>query len=373
MKLGIISPTPHYLNSKGQYVGWGPTLIEIEYLTELFDEIVHVAPLYPGAPPNACIPYQSDKITFYPLVAAGGPGIKNKLKIISSIYTNLRIIREKMKGADWIHLRTPANLGLYTLPYLSLTKNKNVWVKYAGNWKQENAPWSYALQRWWLRHNLQHSKVTINGKWPGSGEHLLSFENPCLTEDDLKKGRQLAALKDFNGQPSICFVGTLETNKGAGFFLQSLKNLSQPFFKKVYIVGDGSQKEYFQELAKEVPLEVVFTGFLRKEQISEIYGECQFSILPSASEGFPKVIAEAANYGCIPIVTDMSCLSQYIFSGENGFLLKDNKPETITSLLEDIFSRSWDFRAISGGALKMAELFTFHHFLEKVKSEILCV
>ena len=57
-------------------------------------------------------------------------------------------------------------------------------------------------------------------------------------------------------------------------------------------------------------------------QSVHIYSKCDFIILPSKSEGFPKVIGEAMNYGCIPIVSDVSCISQYIQNGVNGFLIK---------------------------------------------------
>ena len=52
MKLLIISHTPHYMNGT-QLKGWGATVREIDYLAELFDEIIHIAPLYTGKPPKA--------------------------------------------------------------------------------------------------------------------------------------------------------------------------------------------------------------------------------------------------------------------------------------------------------------------------------
>ena len=57
-------------------------------------------------------------------------------------------------------------------------RRKKKWVKYAGNWTQKDIPFSYAIQRWWLRNNIQKSMVTINGKWKQQPEHLISFFNP---------------------------------------------------------------------------------------------------------------------------------------------------------------------------------------------------
>ena len=45
MKLVVISHTEHFINSQGEVVGWGPTVIEINHLLDLFEEIVHIAVL----------------------------------------------------------------------------------------------------------------------------------------------------------------------------------------------------------------------------------------------------------------------------------------------------------------------------------------
>ena len=56
MRLLIVSHTPHY-HAAGRLVGWGPTVRELDYLSELFDEVVHVAPVYGEAAPGSALPY----------------------------------------------------------------------------------------------------------------------------------------------------------------------------------------------------------------------------------------------------------------------------------------------------------------------------
>lgn len=51
--------------------------------------------------------------------------------------------------------------------------------------------------------------------------------------------------------------------------------------------------------------------------------EGYFLLLPSDSEGFPKVIAEAACYGVIPVVSAVSSIPHYI-KNENGYLWQMN-------------------------------------------------
>ena len=56
MKLLIVSHTPHYQKGNA-IVGWGPTIREIDYLAQVFDRVVHVAPLHPEAAPASSLPY----------------------------------------------------------------------------------------------------------------------------------------------------------------------------------------------------------------------------------------------------------------------------------------------------------------------------
>ena len=56
-----------------------------------------------------------------------------------------------------------------------------------------------------------------------------------------------------------------------------------------------------KEKAEKIKVNTQFEGFLPKEQIMEVYKKCHFIVLPSKNEGFPKVIGEGMNYGCLPI------------------------------------------------------------------------
>jgi glycosyltransferase involved in cell wall biosynthesis len=62
-----------------------------------------------------------------------------------------------------------------------------------------------------------------------------------------------------------------------------------------------------------------------------------FLLLPSDSEGFPKVLAEAACYGVIPVVSSVSSIPHYI-NESNGFLWHTGVP--FYKLMEDIFKLS---------------------------------
>ena len=76
--LAIISHTEHYYRPNGEVVGLESTLREINYLTNLFGIIYHIAPLHKGVPHKANIPYASKKIIYIPIIPTGGKGIVKK-------------------------------------------------------------------------------------------------------------------------------------------------------------------------------------------------------------------------------------------------------------------------------------------------------
>ena len=109
-----------------------------------------------------------------------------------------------------------------------------------------------------------------------------------------------------------------------------------------------------------------------RTEVFDIYRNAHFLLLPStASEGFPKVIAEGMNYGCIPIVSDVSSIGQYI-NTKNGFIVNPTTAEKLESILHEL--KRIDQLKLRGKAFKayqVAENFTFARYNERIWTEIL--
>src|SRR5262245_61050972 len=73
MRWLVVSHTEHFRRD-GRVVGWGPTVRELGRLARLFDELVHVAPLYEEPAPPSALPYEASNVTFVPIAPAGGEG-----------------------------------------------------------------------------------------------------------------------------------------------------------------------------------------------------------------------------------------------------------------------------------------------------------
>lgn len=366
MKLAIISHTEHYKRSDGTIVGWGPTVSELNHLAQDFEEIYHIAFLHKGQPPPSALPYVASNIIFVPLQPVGGKSVRAKLGIIAALPNILFTVRQTLKKVDAFQLRTPTGMGVFLIPYLSLFTIKKGWYKYAGNWNQKSPPLGYGLQRWMLKR--QKRKVTINGRWPGQPAHCLSFENPCLTESERAEGAELVGHKEFVSPFNFCFVGRLEDAKGVQRIINAfgrIDNLEQ--VKAIHFVGDGEKMEYYKEQCQALNLPAVFHGFLERRAVFKIYQEAHFMVLPSASEGFPKVVAEAMNYGCIPIVSQVSSIEQYV-NKANGWLLKPGSTTHLREVLQRIFSKNAaEYAQMAADCYLVAAKFTFKQYRQQIQ------
>lgn len=251
MKLLIISHTPHYRKGD-EIVGWGATLREIDHLAQVFDEVVHVAPLHSEPAPQSSLPYSARNIRFRAVSPAGGDTLRQKVTILLYILQYIATIREEMKRVDIVHVRCPASISLIALLVLMFSPTpKYRWVKYAGNWHPtEKEAWSYTLQRWILQKNLHRGVVTVNGRWECQPKHVYSFFNPCLTQEDRAGGMEIAYQKKLTLPYHLLFVGRLDSAKGVGKILEICAKLYQkklPF--QLDLVGDGPEKEKFERLA----------------------------------------------------------------------------------------------------------------------------
>lgn len=373
-QLTIISHTEHYRNGDGELVGLGATVTEINHLLALFDKIVHVAVLYESTPPSSALPYSSERIEFIALPAVGGKGVIRKMEVVWKAPYILKQIHKALRSSSHFQFRAPTGMGVYVIPYLIFFSSKKGWFKYAGNWKQGQAPLAYRFQRWLLKY--QKRTVTINGQWHRQPSHCLSFENPCLTDAELREGLACRVAKELTPENiSLCFVGRLEPAKGFNRFVKALQELPEGYkdlIEMVHFVGDGSFSEADKLGLKKSGILFAFHGVLQREAVHAIYKRSHFIVLPSKSEGFPKVVSEALNYGCVPIVSNVSSIGQYIKDGVHGVLLDDLSEAYLADKLQECLNITPErFKGFVSQPETFYYKFSYAHYNKRIRELLL--
>ena len=374
MKLAIISHTEHYKKSDGTIVGWSPTVNEINHLLDVFDEIYHVAMLHKGEAPPSALAYVNDRVKFVPLKPSGGRSLLSKFNSVLRAPSTIKTVSKTLKQVDCFQLRTPTGIGVYLIPYLTYFSKKKGWFKYAGNWSQEHPPLGYRLQRFMLKN--QSRKVTINGKWDNQPKQCYTFENPCLTVKDVAFGDEVISQKKAFNAVTFCYVGRLEKEKGVERIIKGFIKLTDAQKRrvdKVHLVGDGHDLEYFKSLSVASGIDFEFHGFLSREEVFEVYKKAHVFLMPTtASEGFPKVIAEAMNFGCIPVVSNVSSIGQYIKDGENGFIITEITAEGVKHQIQNILKLSHEeYIKFTEARNVIVNKFTFTYYNNRIKNDIL--
>jgi glycosyltransferase involved in cell wall biosynthesis len=279
----------------------------------------------------------------------------------------------KVSKYDVIHVRGPGVPMFYGLLISLLFPRKKWWFKYANNWSDKGRSLFWDLQRNMLE-SFFWIKVTINGNWAGLPKHIICFENPCISERD----KLIIKRREIRSSLKVVFVGRLTEDKGVTIGYQAILDFKSrnKLAKIEYIViGDGTERRLLEKL--DLNQEIIFFGLTSKDFIIETLKECDLLVLPTKSpEGFPKVIAEAMSVGCVPIVTNISCIDQYIVDGLNGFLIDQGEIDfttQIVSLVEIYYLLSVDKRhLLRVNAQNTAfNYFTYERFSERVKNVVL--
>ncbi|MBI3235600.1 MAG: glycosyltransferase [Bacteroidetes bacterium] len=371
-KLLIVSDSPMWQKPEGVVV-FEPTLREVEMLTQVFDEIIWIGFANPSMKDANSRTDRTGKIKFHLLSLQGGGGLINKLKQVLYLFKYCFVIYKYLRTATYVHTRAPSVPALLVI-YLSLfDKSRKYWHKFAGNWMQENAPKSYALQKR-LMLKAVNTKVTVNGFWENQPKHILAFENPCFTADELKLAFDIAHKKTYTEKLNLLFVGRIEEEKGLGRVMDALMLMNEEelsHINQIKFVGKGRGWDEMNAKAKLLKVPYTFTGALSRELLEKEYASSHLFLLPSnASEGFPKVIAESAAFGCLQCVSSVSSVTFYVHDLKNGIVFKEITPESIKASLVSVFHDRVLLEKLAREGVKMADVYTYERYNERIEKEV---
>ena len=373
--LVIVSHTPHYWRGQ-KLVAWGPTVREIDQVASIFDRIVHVAMLHAGPAPDAAREYASP-VQFVPVRPAGGDGFFAKVHALLRSGHFARVINDNLDAADVVHVRCPANISLVALAVLALHKTPTRrWIKYAGNWQPSgNEALSYRVQRFLLERapKLHRAIVTVNGEWPRQPAHVRTLFNPTFTASELERAVCVAHDKSLSDAPKLLFAGRVEEQKGVFRSVEVVARLRQLGFDvSLDIAGDGEPEARDRLVAHighfGIADHIRLHGWLSRHDLERLYEQSHFLLLPTtASEGFPKVIAEAMAYGAVPIASDLSSVGQVLRTANCGSPVRAGSVEETTAAITAYLNEPQRWNHESKRGAEFSSAFTYTAYIDAIK------
>jgi len=343
MKFVIITHVPHIKEEK-KYYAYAPYVREMNIWGKHVDELLIVAPFFSGKAGIIDSYYEHKKIQFIPVPSFDLLSLKAVLLTLFKLPDLLWIIFKAMKNADHIHLRCPGNIGLLGCLVQILFPNTPKTAKYAGNWDPKSKqPWTYQLQKWILSNPFltRNMQVLVYGEWEGSSQNIKPFFTATYSENE----KMALTPKVLQGVVDFVFVGTLVKGKQPLFVIQLIERLHQKgYLVRLRMYGEGVQRKIQEDYIAAHQLESIITleGNQSKTIVQKAYQDSHFVVLPSESEGWPKVIAEGMFWGCVPIATSVSCVPFMLDYGKRGLLLK-MEIEHDSRLIEAVLQDQTDF------------------------------
>jgi glycosyltransferase involved in cell wall biosynthesis len=368
MKFCIITHVNHHLD-KGEYFAYAPYVREMNIWLQHVDEVIVVAPLEKKEKTAIDIAYLST-LQFYRVPSFNFTNITNIVKTLFQLPMLLYMIFKAMKNADHIHLRCPGNMGLLGCLVQIAFPKKSKTAKYAGNWDlKAKQPWSYRLQKWILNNTFltKNIKVLVYGEWEGSSRNILPFFTATYSEREaqVSLSHSRRELPISSKEPiRFMFVGTLSHGKRPLYALSLFKRILESNSNcTLDFYGEGIMRQDLEQCITENGLSgsVVLHGNQSKETVEKAYQNSHFLILASQSEGWPKVVAEAMFWGCVPIATSVSCVPMMLDQGNRGMLLTMQLEKDILHL-ETLLKAPSVFRQKSEKALSWSRQFTMEKF-----------
>ena len=274
-----------------------------------------------------------------------------------------------MRWADHIHLRCPSNIALLGCFMQILFPNKIKTAKYAGNW-DPNAiqPWSYKLQKWILSNTFltKNMQVLVYGEWENQTKNIKPFFTATYRETDKKE----VIVRDLNKKIEFVFVGTLSKGKRP---LLAIKIVEQLYLQgnnvNLTLYGEGVQRDILERyiLTNNLNTIILLKGNQSKEIVKKALQNAHFLLLPSKSEGWPKVVAEAMFWGCLPIVTKISCVPYMLNKGERGILITPDLTEAVDSIVKYLNDAN-KYNVACREAMKWSRKYTLDKFQSEIKN-----
>lgn len=362
----VVSDTAMYMED-GRLLVFDPVLRELNAIDDMFDDIIWLGARALNKK-RSLKPVNNPKIKVEMLPCLSRSGVLNILLVLLAYPVIFLRILKYLRHATHVHTRAPSHPA-WLMIILSYFDSKRIYAhKYAGEWTEKNIPFTYRVQRSLLKRvRKPNIKVVISGKNEEESVNVHDMENPCIYESEIDTMNDAGRLKGFDEGLTLLFVGNLMPTKGIMELLAALQTgaISERYCELI-IVGGGMLMEKVQQSAKTINrVRVTIAGDISREELNEYYAAAHILILPSSSESFPKVVAEAAAYGCIPVTTPLSAVTKKVNDGENGFLMNDNTPANIISILNRVAAND-NLRSVSEAAIDMSRLFTYERFRRRM-------
>ena len=159
----------------------------------------------------------------------------------------------------------------------------------------------------------------------------VEYFHPCVATSLFRDPLQNPARR-------ILFIGRPFYLKGVDLLLRAFNDIAEEFPEfTLRIVGHLPERDEYRHLFEGKP-RIEWYGSVMPDKALELAADCHVLVLPSRSEGMPRVLMEAMASGRPIIASSVGGIPHYIRHGETGVLFEREDVEGLKKALRDVLS-----------------------------------
>ena len=190
-----------------------------------------------------------------------------------------------------------------------------------------------------------------------------------LNFDEKRKLKEKYGIKD--NEKILLFTGRITPEKGVKELVESLKNVSNQNYK-LLILGSAlnelktktKYQEEIENIVQTISSKVIFTGFIKYEEINKFYSIADIAVLPSIwDDPAPLTVIESLISGLPIITTNSGGIPEYATNG-SAIIIERNKDlaENLSKNINLLLNDEAKLKEMSTSAKKVSKDLTLNNY-----------
>ena len=187
--------------------------------------------------------------------------------------------------------------------------------------------------------------------------------------DEKRKLKEKYGIKD--NEKILLFTGRITPEKGVKELVESLKNVSNQNYK-LLILGSAlnelktktKYQEEIENIVQTISSKVIFTGFIKYEEINKFYSIADIAVLPSIwDDPAPLTVIESLISGLPIITTNSGGIPEYATNG-SAIIIERNKDlaENLSKNINLLLNDEAKLKEMSTSAKKVSKDLTLNNY-----------
>jgi len=168
----------------------------------------------------------------------------------------------------------------------------------------------------------------------------------------------------------ILAVGRFMEEKGFDYLIRAYRN-SRTGNIRLVLAGDSDYPTDYSENLKQLATEngIVLSGFVRGEQLNQLYSFARLFVISSFSEGLPIALLEAMSYDLDVLASDIPANLQVGLAEEDYFIAGDEESLSAAMIKKLATENKKSFREVLSVRFNWDKIVTeTHHIYKKIQN-----